>query len=398
MARIRLSRVIEPGDAALGRRLADVGAVGVCADLRANRPPPGVGAERWAGLRLRWREARPERDLCTAQKPGIRFVCPGDAEWPAQLDDLGDVRPVGLWIHGGPSLRLLAVRSVAVVGSRACTDYGAHVAAELGAGLADRGWTVVSGGALGIDGAAHRGALAVGGATVAVLACGVDVPYPAPHADLLRRIAEQGLVVAELPPGWRPTRGRFLTRNRVLAALTRGTVVVEAAVRSGALSTARRAADVGRAVMGVPGSVLSTHSRGVHRLLREEGVLVGGVEEILELVGPMGESGTRAGGGARADGSAVEPPAKPLVPRRVLTPEAERVLEALPGPPGAEPLRVAVGACAGERETLARLLELRALGFAEQVRGRWFRSPLRGGTGEGSGTSPGSDGRPPDGR
>ncbi|WP_461110943.1 DNA-processing protein DprA [Streptomyces calidiresistens] len=397
MARVRLSRVIEPGDTALGRRLAEVGAEGVCADLRGDRPPPGVGAERWAGLRLRYRDALPERDLWAANTLGARFVCPGDPEWPAQLDDLGEGRPVGLWVRGGPSLRLLAVRSVAVVGSRACTDYGSHVAAELGAGLAEHGWTVVSGGALGIDGSAHRGALAVGGATVAVLACGVDVPYPAAHADLLRRIADQGLVVAELPPGLRPTRGRFLTRNRVLAALTRGTVVVEAAVRSGALSTARRAADAGRAVMGVPGSVLSSHSRGVHRLLREEAVLVGGVEEILELVGPMGEPGGRRGGNTPPGGS-TGCAGQPLVPRRVLTAGAERVLEALPGPPGAEPRRVAVGACAGERETLARLLELRALGFAEQVRGRWFRSPHRKGADEGSGPRRSRGDKPPDGR
>ncbi|MCE7079959.1 DNA-processing protein DprA [Streptomyces sp. ST2-7A] len=397
MARARLCRVIEPGDTVLGRRLSEVGAMGVCADLREDRPPPGVGAERWAGLRLRYRDALPERDLWAAERMGARFVCPGDTEWPAQLNDLGDGRPVGLWVRGGPSLRLLAVRSVAVVGARACTDYGAHVAADLGAGLAEHGWTVVSGGALGIDGAAHRGALAVGGATVAVLACGVDVPYPASHADLLRRITEQGLVVAELPPGLRPTRGRFLTRNRVLAALTRGTVVIEAAVRSGALSTARRAADVGRAVMGVPGSVYSTHSRGVHRLLREEAVLVGGVEEILELVGPIG--GTAGGTeGVPSDDVVHGTTAGPVVPRRVLTPGAERVLEALPGPPGVEPHRVAVGACAGERETLARLLELGALGFAEQVRGRWFRSTFRNGTGSGDGKPERPGGEPPDGR
>lgn len=191
-----------------------------------------------------------------------------ESEWPAQLDDLGDGRPVGLWVRGRPSLRMWALRSVALVGARACTEYGAHMAATLGAGLAERGWVVVSGGAYGVDGAAHRGALAAGGATVAVLACGVDRPYPRGHTELITRIAEQGLVVGELPPGEHPTPSRFILRNRVIAALTRGTVVVEAAYRSGALVTARAAQRLGRFAMGVPGPVTSGLSAGVHELLR----------------------------------------------------------------------------------------------------------------------------------
>ncbi|KIF67740.1 hypothetical protein HY68_02335, partial [Streptomyces sp. AcH 505] len=183
---------------------------------------------------------------------GGRFVCPGDQEWPSQLDDLGAAAPIGLWVRGGPDLRLWALRSVAVVGARACTPYGAHMAAGLGAGLAERGWVVVSGGAFGVDAAAHRGALAAGGATVAVLACGVDVVYPRGHAELIARIAEQGLVIGELPPGDHPTRSRFILRNRVIAALTRGTVVVEAQYRSGSLVTARSAQRLGRHTIGVP--------------------------------------------------------------------------------------------------------------------------------------------------
>ncbi|MFC7471104.1 DNA-processing protein DprA [Actinomadura keratinilytica] len=226
--------------------------------LRGEGPPlPGATAGRMAGLRLRARDARPELDLAAARDAGARFVCPGDVEWPAQLDDLGDARPLGLWVRGTPSLRFWALRSVALVGARACTDYGAHAAGLLGAGLAERGWVVVSGGAYGIDGAAHRATLGAGGATVAVLACGVDSPYPRGHAQLIARIAEQGLVVSELPPGDHPTPSRFVLRNRVIAALTRGTVVVEAAHRSGALSTARAALRLGRAVMGVPGPVTS---------------------------------------------------------------------------------------------------------------------------------------------
>lgn len=211
-----------------------------------------MSEKRWAGLCARAGRADPGRDLAVARSAGARFVVPGTAEWPGQLDDLGDARPLGLWVRGGPSLRMWALRSVAVVGARACTEYGAHMAATLAAGLAERGWVVVSGGAYGIDGAAHRGAPGAGGATAAVLACGVDRPYPPGHTALITRIAEQGLVVGELPPGDHPTPSRFILRNRVIAALTRGTVVVEAAHRSGSLVTARAARRLGRHVMGVP--------------------------------------------------------------------------------------------------------------------------------------------------
>ena len=159
----------------------------------------------------------------------------------------------------------LVDRSVAIVGSRASTAYGEHVAGELGHQLAERGWTVVSGGAFGIDAAAHRGALAAEAPTVAVLACGVDRPYPAAHGALLHRIAETGLLVSEWPPGAAPHRHRFLVRNRLIAALTRGTVVVEAAARSGAQATARRARKLGRQVLVVPGPVTSAMSVGLPR-------------------------------------------------------------------------------------------------------------------------------------
>ncbi|HLZ36978.1 MAG TPA: DNA-processing protein DprA [Mycobacteriales bacterium] len=188
----------------------------------------------------------------TVDRLGGRFVCPGDAEWPSQLDDLHATRPFGLWLRGGSHLRLVAVRSVAVVGARAATAYGEHVSGELAADLADAGWAVVSGGAFGVDAASHRGALAAGGATVAVLASGIDVPYPRGHDTLFDRIAHEGLLVTDWPPGAAPARLRFLVRKRVIAALTRGTVVVEAAARSGALNTARHARELGRLVMAGP--------------------------------------------------------------------------------------------------------------------------------------------------
>ncbi len=290
LARAALTRIAEPGDETVGRWLRRHGAQEMLAALRAGGPPlDEAGARRWETLLLRTPHAAPEADLAAVARLGGRFVCPGDREWPRQLDDLGDTRPIGLWVRGAPSLRFWALRSVALVGARACTDYGLHVASVLGSGLAERGWTVVSGAAYGVDGAAHRGALAVGGATVGVLACGVDVAYPPGHRELIRAVGEQGLLVAELPPGDHPTRSRFVLRNRVIAALTRGTVVVEAELRSGSLVTARHARELGRTVMGVPGPVTSGLSAGVHRLLRMEGQLVTDAPEVVELVGAMGE-------------------------------------------------------------------------------------------------------------
>ncbi|MFS0693284.1 DNA-processing protein DprA, partial [Streptomyces nitrosporeus] len=220
LARAALTRVLEPGDERGGRWIREIGAAGLMRCLREPGGPArkleGMSATRLAGYRLRAAAAEPARDLEAVDRAGGRFVCPGDPEWPSQLDDLGDARPVGLWVKGAPDLRLWALRSVATVGARACTPYGAHMAASLAAGLAERGWVVVSGAAFGVDGAAHRGALAAGGATVAVLACGVDVAYPRGHAELLARIGEQGLLVGELPPASHPTRSRFVLRNRVI--------------------------------------------------------------------------------------------------------------------------------------------------------------------------------------
>jgi DNA processing protein len=260
-------------------------------------------------------------------------------------------------VRGQPSLRLWALRSVAVVGARACTEYGAHVAAMLGAGLAERGWVVVSGGAYGVDGAAHRGALGAGGATVAVLACGVDRPYPRGHTQLITRIAEQGLVVGELPPGDHPTPSRFILRNRVIAALTRGTVVVEAAYRSGALVTARAAQRLGRFTIAVPGPVTSGLSAGVHELLRGEAVLVTDAEEVAELVGDMGDLAPDRRG--------------PVLPRDLLEPGARRVLDALPGRGAASADEIARGAGTTKDDAVGRLYELRSLGFVERHGDGW---------------------------
>lgn len=358
LARVALTRIVEPGDETAGRWLRTYGAQEVARALRDDPDPlPGAGQQRWAALRSRAQRACPEADLAAVHAMGGRFLCPGDREWPGQLDALGATRPIGLWVRGAPYLRFWALRSVAVVGARACTEYGVHVAAVLGAGLAERGWTVISGAAYGIDGAAHRGALAAGGATVGVLACGVDVAYPPGHAELLARIGEQGLLLAELPPQDHPLRSRFVLRNRVIAALTRGTVVVEAALRSGSLSTARHARRLGRLVMGVPGPVTSGLSAGVHELLRQEGHVVTDAAEVIELVGNMGELAPARRG--------------PSVPRDVLPGEAAAVLDALPARGPAEAARLAQTAGVTTDTAVIRLQELCALGFVERHGGRW---------------------------
>ncbi|UXY32765.1 DNA-processing protein DprA [Streptomyces sp. HUAS TT20] len=358
LCRVLLTRVIEPGDEVGGRWLREYGVREVVRRLRVGGEPlPGVSGTRWAGLVARAAQAEPRRDLDTAREAGVRFVYPGGGEWPAQLDDLGDARPMGLWVRGSPSLRIWALRSVAVVGARACTEYGAHMASTLAAGLAERGWVVVSGGAYGVDGAAHRGALGASGATVAVLACGVDRPYPRGHTELIARIAEQGLVVGELPPGDHPTPSRFVLRNRVIAALTRGTVVVEAAYRSGSLVTARAAQRLGRFTMGVPGPVTSGLSAGVHELLRGEAALVTDAAEVVELVGDMGELAPVRRG--------------PVLPRDLLEPAARQVLAAVPGSRAARPGEIARGAQTTEDEAIARLYELRSLGYVERHDDGW---------------------------
>ncbi|MFP3987620.1 DNA-processing protein DprA [Streptomyces sp. E11-3] len=358
LARAALTRVLEPGDEAGGQWLRSYGASGLIQRLKEGGELfPRVTSARREGLRGRAVAARPERDLEQARAARARFVCPGDPEWPAQLDDLGHARPIGLWIRGQASLRLWALRSVAVVGSRACTEYGAQMAARLGAGLAERGWVVVSGGAYGVDGAGHRGVLGAGGATVAVLASGVDVPYPRGHHRLLDRIAEQGLLVGELPPGDHPTAYRFIQRNRVIAALTRGTVVVEAACRSGALVTARRAQSLGRHTIGVPGPATSGLSDGVHQLLRGEGVLVTSAAEVVELVGAIGDLAPERRG--------------PVVPRDLLGPQAARVLAVLPATGALTVRDIAHGAATTPDDAVGSLYELQSLGFVERHGDGW---------------------------
>lgn len=296
-ARARWSATVEPGDLAAGALVGALGAAAAVAWVAA----AGRGAPDWAALpalpgpsrmRLvaaarRWaaRGAQVCVDALLADlaRAGGRLVVPGDDGWPAGLDDLGDGAPFALWCRGALPHEWPAV---AIVGSRASTGYGERVAFDLAHGLVRRGVVVVSGGAYGIDAAAHRGAIAGDGITVVVLAGGVDRGYPAGNVRLFEEaVGAGGAVVSEMPPGALPTKSRFLQRNRLIAAITGATVVVEAAWRSGALSTAHHAVDLMRPVGAVPGPVTSVASAGCHRLLREgAAVCVTDVEEVIELL------------------------------------------------------------------------------------------------------------------
>ncbi|MGA1812400.1 DNA-processing protein DprA [Frondihabitans sp. 4ASC-45] len=293
------SCLVEPGDLVGGVLRAAFGPSGALDVLRRDGPDvvralveAGFGTEgldipaakaRWAP---RLNPVAIRSALRAASIAGARLLLPGDPAWPTSLDELGLHAPATLWIRGDASA-LSSRPSVALVGSRASSNYGEQVATELGTGLVLRGFGVVSGGAYGIDGVAHRAALASSGLTVAIMAGGVDRFYPAGHHDLLVRVAETGAVVSEVPCGTVPSRWRFLQRNRVIAALTAATVVVEAGHRSGALNTAGHARSLGRPLGAVPGPITSPSSAGCHRLLRDpEVVLVQGVDDIVGAASP----------------------------------------------------------------------------------------------------------------
>jgi DNA processing protein len=385
-ARAALSRLFEPQDAA---GLALVHIAGAEDGLRIATGELAAGAELeremfrlldqnsqgsgWTGLavaRKRWAprvpDLAPARDLATMQRLGGRLIIPSDELWPRQLADLGLQEPICLWWRGVEQPLPPAGKTSALVGSRDSTAYGSAVTGDLAYSLAQRGFTIVSGGAYGIDAHAHRAALAGGSSggipTIAVMAGGVDRFYPSGNEDLLRAVANQGAVLAEVPPGSAPTRYRFLQRNRLIAALASVTVVVEARWRSGALNTAHHAETLGRAVGAVPGSVHSANSAGCHRLLREGGaVCVTDAAEIAELASPSGEAlpEARTGQAAVQDG---------------LTLEDLILLDALPlrSTTSVEKLTVVAGLSADS--VRAGLGRLGLLGLAESQRGGWKRA------------------------
>jgi len=301
-ARIAWTVLVEPGDLAAGRVLRALGPQGALEMLLAADPTRAIdiwiadGAEPARAERAvadafaRWRPrlaARPVvRAIEQAARLGLRVLVPHDAAWPAGFSALGDAEPIALWVRAGGRIEGQFDRAVAVVGARAATGYGEYVATELAGGLAERGVVVISGGAYGIDAAAHRAALAADGVTIAFLAGGLERYYPAGNAELLARVAHTGAAITEVPPGVAPTRVRFLSRNRMLAAASAATIVVEAGLRSGSLNTAHHALAIGRPVGAVPGPVTSPASAGCHRLLRDDGaVCVTSVDDVLELAG-----------------------------------------------------------------------------------------------------------------
>ncbi|KQO60215.1 DNA-processing protein DprA [Curtobacterium sp. Leaf261] len=316
-ARLAWSAITEPGDGVAGMLVARLGTEAALevvraaleADARADRvavldrrvemldDPRATGDDDLrggfeAGLR-RWgprvRAIDVDRDLRAAAQVGARLLVPGTPGWPVGLDDLGPHAPLLLWVRAGPEVDLAAVfgPGIALVGSRANTVYGAEVTAELASASADAGLCVVSGGAYGVDAVAHRVALAARTPTVAALAGGIDQLYPAGNTELLRRVASGGAIVAESPPGTRPSRWRFLQRNRMIAALAGAVVVVEAGARSGALNTAHHAAQLGRPVAAVPGPITASSSAGCHRLVAEgRASLLVRCSDVVALVRP----------------------------------------------------------------------------------------------------------------
>jgi DNA processing protein len=391
LARAALTYLAEPGDCALGAMLGICEPAEVVAAIKAGMLPTGPGCDNPAGRRAleralgRWRARLPglpgQEGIAGACRDGIRLVCPADPGWPGGLDQLGLARPYALWLRGHADLRLSCLRSVSIVGSRAASGYGEHVAGETAASLGERGWAVVSGGAYGIDAAAHRGALATGGTTIAVLACGVDYPYPAGHAELFAAIGAQGLVVSEWPPGRHPARLRFLVRNRTIAALTCGTVIVEAGERSGALNTARHAAELGRPLMAVPGPVTSAQSAGCHRIIRDWGATcVTRAADIIEMVSPLSVPDAPAPASYR-DPAPVpgRTTADPAPSRDDLDHDSARVLDAFParGRVGTSTIAVEAGV---DLDTVLRCLGLLAGGgFIERCDRGWrLRKPGRG--------------------
>ncbi len=378
-----LSCVVDPGDLDLAGLLRSYTAAEIWAGVQRGSPAAWAGRAHQLDHRALDLVARVRR---------IRFVVPGDDEWPEQVAALAVCQPVqglggepvGLWLRGPLRLPSYLDRAVAVVGSRASSAYGESVAADLGAGLAESGFTTVSGGAYGIDAAAHQGAIAAEGVTICLQAGGVDKPYPVGNARLFDRLVADHLLVAEAPPGAHPSRYGFLARNRLIAALAQGTVVVEAAVRSGARNTATWASNLGRYVMAVPGPVTAPTSATAHSLIRSgAAVLVTSATDVLQQVNPV----------------AAEPPH--ILERSALdelTREEKAVFEAFPATGTRTPAELAIGsgvtypACLG---ALAVLQDRGLVGVAKS--GEWrLRRPGKTPGGQGRLAGSGAEGgRPP---
>lgn len=357
---VTLAHAVEPDDAMVAGLLGTMGPLEVVDRIRAGT----TGLRHGEGLAARLEGFCVERARARAEALGGRILTRSEAEWPAALIDLGDRMPMALWVVGTADLRLLSLRAVSIVGARACTAYGEAIARTWSMDLVSAGWAVVSGAAFGIDAAAHRGALAAGGLTAAVLAGGVDVPYPRAHAALLAAIADQGAVVSEVPPGQQVRRQRFLTRNRLIAAIGRSTVVVEAAERSGTTATARSAAAMLRPVLAVPGPVTSATSAGCHRMIQDGTAML-----ATEVTDVLAAADLSAGASTVADATGSWTSA-----RDDLSPRESVVLDALPGRGWLDLPGLVRASGLATRDVLAAAALLAAAGWVTEGERGWRRA------------------------
>ena len=278
-ARAILFSAIEGGQAFWSSEISTKGALAVYEKLLRG----GYDSIKYEKLISSLRGITGDQVLSEIDKHHARLLTPIDQDWPVQVNDLA-APPIGLIVKGNVSA--LHQRSLAIVGTRNPTSYGARIAGDFAAGFADRDWAIVSGGAYGIDSYAHKGALIAEGVTVAVIASGIDINYPAGNSRLFAEICESGVMVTESMPGQRALPHRFLTRNRLIASISKATLVVEAAFRSGSLRTARDAAEMFRPVMAIPGPINSPTSEGCHRLIGERAAeIVTSVADAVEFVG-----------------------------------------------------------------------------------------------------------------
>jgi len=279
--RLALFASIEGGSALWSREITERGVQSVYDRIKSG----GYDPIKHAGVIAKINAFESAPAFQSIEKAGARFIIPGDDLWPLRVDEL-ECPPIGLIVKG--NLEILSNPSLAIVGTRNPTPYGVHIAGDFAAGFVDREWDIVSGGAYGIDSAAHRGALVAEGRTIAVIASGIDLQYPSGNTRLFEEICENGAIVTEVMPGVPALPHRFLTRNRIIAALSQATLVVEAAFRSGSLRTARDAAELMRPVMAIPGPINSPSSEGCHRLIGERAAeLVTSVADAIELISAL---------------------------------------------------------------------------------------------------------------
>lgn len=378
-ARATWTAITEPGDRVASRVIEQVGAeraLGSLIDDREGGMLRHALADAGADIDeaeltdavQRWTPRISKSNALLAFRQAARFglslVVPGDEEWPTGFADLGDHAPHAVWVRGHREALRTLDRSMAIVGARAATGYGEHVTVEVAAGLVDRGYAIVSGAAYGIDGAAHRAALASSGTTIAFLAGGLDRFYPSGHETLLGRIVDHGAAISEVPCGVAPTKWRFLQRNRLIAAAARATVVVEAGSRSGSLNTAGHAAALGRPLGAVPGPVTSSASAGCHRLLREyDAVCVTTADEMAELAPIEREAEADEHSAEHSTGRPVDPSGTRI-----------RLLDALAQRSPRQPEKIATISGLAVDRVRAELGLLALEGLVRERAGGWVRS------------------------